>query len=106
MWNGWAQRADTVVDATLISAPSSTKNASSEHEPQMKQSGTGQQCYFGMKAHIRVDAASGLVRTVRDTTGRISDVVKAPTRCLRSDVLANGGCQGAHKRPNAQAHAG
>jgi IS5 family transposase len=46
-WSG------TVVDATLIAAPSSTKNASGERDPEMKQSRKGQQWYFGMKAHIR-----------------------------------------------------
>ena len=62
---GLLLRAGTVVDATLIAAPSSTKNASGERDPQMKQSQKGNQWYFGMKAHIGVDADSGLVHTVR-----------------------------------------
>ena len=51
-------RSGTVVDATLISAPSSTKNASGERDPEMRQSKKGQQWFFGMKAHIGVDADS------------------------------------------------
>lgn len=66
-----------MVDATLIAAPSSTKNASGERDPEMKQSKKGQQWYFGMKCHIGVDADSGLVHTVRGTTGSVGDVVEA-----------------------------
>ena len=55
---GLMLRSGTVVDATLISAPSSTKNASGERDPEMRQSKKGQQWFFGMKAHIGVDADS------------------------------------------------
>jgi len=55
---GLLLKAGTVVDATLISAPSSTKNASGERDPEMHQSKKGNQWYFGMKAHIGVDAES------------------------------------------------
>jgi transposase, IS5 family len=68
-------RAGTVVDATLIAAPSSTKNQSGERDPEMHQSKKGQQWYFGMKAQIGVDAESGLVHTVRGTAG--NDALKA-----------------------------
>ena len=61
----------------MIAAPSSTKNASGERDPQMKQSKKGNQWYFGMKAHIGVDAESGLVHTVRGTSGSVNDVVEA-----------------------------
>jgi IS5 family transposase len=70
---GLMLRAGTVVDATLIAAPSSTKNADGERDPEMKQSKKGNQWYFGMKAHIGVDADSGLVHTVRGTTGSASE---------------------------------
>ena len=63
------------MDATLIAAPSSTKNASGERDPQMKQSQKGNQWNFGMKAHIGVDAESDLVHTVRGTSGSVNDVV-------------------------------
>jgi IS5 family transposase len=62
---GLMLRSGTVADATRISAPSSTKNASSERNPEMHQSKKGQQWFFGMKAHIGVDADSGLVHTRR-----------------------------------------
>ena len=74
---GLLLRCGTVVDATSIAAPSSTKNASGERDPQMKQSQKGNQWYFGMKAHIGVDAESGLVHTVRGTSGSVNDVVEA-----------------------------
>ena len=56
----------SIVDATIISAPSSTKNASGERDPEMHQAKKGEQWYFGMKAHIGVDADSGLVHTVTE----------------------------------------
>ena len=67
----------TIVDATLIHAPSSTKNASGERDPEMHQTKKGNQWYFGMKAHIGVDAASGLVHTVVGTAGNVADVTQA-----------------------------
>jgi IS5 family transposase len=57
-------RTGTAVDATLINAPSSTKNLEGERDPEMKQTKKGNQWYFGMKARIGVDAESGLVHTV------------------------------------------
>ena len=102
---GLMLRSGTVVDATLISAPSSTKNASGERDPEMHQSKKGQQWFFGMKAHIGVDADSGLVHTVRGTAGHVSDVVEANSLLhgQETDVFADAGYQGAHKRPDAKA---
>jgi IS5 family transposase len=77
---GLMLRAGTVVDATLISAPSSTKNASGERDPEMHQSKKGNQWYFGMKAHIDVDDESGLVHTVRGTAA-MSTTWLRPTAC-------------------------
>jgi transposase, IS5 family len=101
---GLLLRAGTVVDATLIAAPSSTKNKSGERDPEMKQSRKGQQWYFGMKAHIGVDAESGLVHTVRGTAGSVSDVVEANALLhgQESVVLGDAGYQGADKRPDAK----
>jgi len=101
---GLLLRTGTVVDATLIAAPSSTKNASGERDPQMKQSQKGNQWYFGMKAHIGVDADSGLVHTVRGTAGSVSDVVEANTLLHGEEIEAWGdaGYQGAAKRPDAK----
>jgi IS5 family transposase len=101
---GLMLKAGTVVDATLISAPSSTKNQSGERDPQMHQTKKGNQWHFGMKAHIGVDAESGLVHTVRGTAANVNDVVEA-NRLLHgqeTDVFADAGYQGAHKRPDAK----
>lgn len=72
-------RVGTAVDATLIAEPSSTKNASGERDPQMKQSKKRSQWHFGMKAHIGLGADSGLVHTVRGTTSNVSDVIEGDT---------------------------
>jgi IS5 family transposase len=102
---GLLLKAGTVVDATLISAPSSTKNASGERDPQMHQSQKGNQWYFGMKAHIGVDAESGLVHTVRSTAGNVNDVVEANSLLHgeETDAFGDAGYQGASKRPDAKA---
>ena len=63
-----------IVDATIVAAPSLTKNASGERDPEMHQAKKGNQYYFGMKAHIGVDADSGLVHTVTTTAANESDV--------------------------------
>jgi len=64
----------SIVDATIIAAPSSTKNAEGERDPEMHQTKKGNQWYFGMKAHIGVDADSGLVHTVTTTPANETDV--------------------------------
>lgn len=101
---GLLLRSGTVVDATLIAAPSSTKNASGQRDPEMKQSRKGQQWYFGMKAHVGVDAESGLVHTVRGTSGNVNDVVEANGLLHGQEQVAFGdaGYQGAAKRPDAR----
>ena len=100
---GLMLKAGTVVDATLIAAPSSTKNASGERDPEMHQSKKGNQWYHGMKAHIGVDAESGLVHTVRGTAGNVHDVVEANALLHgeETEVFADAGYQGAHKRADA-----
>jgi IS5 family transposase len=67
----------TLVDATIIAAPSSTKNREGKRDPEMHQTGKGKQWHFGMKAHIGVDADSGLVHTVAATSTEFSDVTQA-----------------------------
>lgn len=71
---GLLLRQGTLVDATLIAAPSSTKNQEGKRDPEMSQTKKGNQWYFGMKAHIGVDADSGLVHTVVGTTAKVSDM--------------------------------
>ena len=74
---GLLMREGTVVDATIIAAPSSTKNKEAERDPEMHQTKKGNQWYFGMKAHIGVDADSGLVHSVHATSANESDVAHA-----------------------------
>lgn len=71
---GLLMREGTLVDATIIAAPSSTKNQEGERDPDMHQTRKGQQYYFGMKVHISVDADSGLVHSVHVTSANKSDV--------------------------------
>ncbi len=70
---GLLMRAGTIVDATIIAAPSSTKNEGSTRDPEMHQTKKGNQWHFGMKAHIAVDADSGLVHTVTTTAANEAD---------------------------------
>ena len=103
---GLMLRAGSVVDATLISAPSSTKNAGGKRDPAMHQTKKGNQWHFGMKAHIGADADSGLVHTVRGTAANVNDVVEANSLLHGDevDVFGDAGYQGAHKRPDANEH--
>lgn len=64
----------TIVDATIINAPSSTKNEKKERDPEMHQTRKGKQWYFGMKVHVGTDADSGLVHTVKGTAANVADV--------------------------------
>ena len=100
---GLLLKAGTVVDATLIAAPSSTKNKDKARDPEMHQSKKGQQYFFGMKAHIGVDAESGLVHTVRGTAGNVSDVLEGNSLLHGQETVAFGdaGYQGVDKRPDA-----
>ena len=66
-------RDGTIVDATLIAASPSTKNEAGQRDPEMRSSKKGNQWYFGMKAHIGVDARSGLVHTAGVTSGSVHD---------------------------------
>ena len=100
---GLMLKTGTVVDATLIAAPSSTKNISGERDPEMHQTRKGNQWHFGMKAHIGVDADSGLVHTVIGTPANVNDVTQGHG-LLHGDeqvVFADAGYQGATKRPEA-----
>jgi IS5 family transposase len=100
---GLLLRTGTVVDATLIAAPSSTKNADGERDPEMHQAKKGNNWYFGMKAHIGVDAHSGLVHTVAGTAANVNDLNMAGALLHGEEEAAFGdaGYQGVHKRPEA-----
>jgi transposase, IS5 family len=101
---GLMLREGTVVDATLIAAPSSTKNKDGERDPEMHQTKKGNQWHFGMKAHIGVDADSGLVHTVVGTAANVNDVTQASALVHgeESDVFADAGYQGVSKREEVQ----
>ena len=92
------------VDATLIAAPSSTKNKGGKRDPEMHSSKKGNQWHFGMQAHIGVDADSGLVHTVRGTAGHVADVTEGRSLLHGEEtaVFADAGYQGADKRPGAK----
>jgi IS5 family transposase len=62
-----------IVDATIINAPSSTKNSTGKRDPQMHQTRKGQQWYFGAKAHIGVDSKSGIVHSVCTSAASVAD---------------------------------
>jgi IS5 family transposase len=98
---GWIMRGGSIVDATIIAAPSSTKNATGTRDPQMHQTRKGQQWYFGMKAHLGVDAGTGYAHTVTATAANVHDLDEA-ANLVRSDdevVYADYGYQGVQKRP-------
>ena len=70
-------REGTIVDATNIAAPSSTKNRAKARDSEMHQTRNGNEWHFGMKAHIGVDSVSGLVHTVVGTAANVSDIPQA-----------------------------
>ena len=102
---GLLLKVGTVVDATLIAAPSSTKNKDSLRDPEMHSAQKGNQWHFGMKAHIGVDADSGLVHTVRGTSANVNDVVEGNALLHGEEEVAFGdaGYQGVDKRGDANA---
>ena len=93
-----------MVDAALIAAPRSTKNQTGERDPEMHKTKKANQWHFGMKAHIGVDAESGLVHTVRATAANVNDVVEGNSLLHgeETDVFVDAGYQGARKRPEAR----
>ena len=100
-------REGTIVDATIIAAPPSTKNARKERDPQMPQTKKGHPWDFGMKAHVGVDAHSGLVHTVAGTAAHEADV-KVAHRLLHGEeqhVFADAGYTGVEKREEIVARA-
>lgn len=101
---GLLLRQGTIVDATIIHAPSSTKNVAKARDAEMHQTRKGQQWYFGMKAHIAVDADSGLVHSVIGTAANVCDLNVAAALLHGQEEVAFGdaGYQGVHKRVEAQ----
>ena len=101
---GQSLRSGTIVDATLIAAPSSTKNADHARDPEMRQTKKGNQWYFGMKAHIGVDEFSGLVHHVHCTAANVADVTvtHALLHGKEDSVFGDSGSTGADKREELQ----
>ena len=93
-------REGTIVDATIIAAAPSTKNKAKERDPEMHQTKKGNAWHFGMKAHVGVDAGSGLVHTVVGTAANVADVAQAHALLHGEEkaVLGDAGYQGVEKR--------
>ena len=102
---GLLLKVGTVVDATLIAAPSSTKNNSGERDPEMHQTKKGNQWHFGMKAHIGAEAESGLVHTVSRTAAIEYDITQAHALLHGEEdvVIADSGYRGITKRQQIKA---
>lgn len=101
---GQSLRAGTIVDATIIAAPSSTKNKDGERDPEMHQTKKGNQWHFGMKAHIGVDEESGLVHHVECTAANVADVTQVHKLLHGQEdvVCGDSGYTGADKREELQ----
>lgn len=90
----------TIVDATIIAAPSSTKNKEGKRDPEMHQTKKGNQWYHGMKVHSGVDAGSGYVHTITGTAANVHDIEET-AKLIREDddvVYGDSGYNGAEKR--------
>ena len=89
----------TVVDTSIIEAPSSAKNRARERDPEMHQTKKGNQWHFGMKAHIGVDADTGIVHSLSTTAANAHDVTEAhhPLHGGETLVWCDAGYQGGHK---------
>jgi IS5 family transposase len=97
---GLLLRAGTLVDATLIAAPSSTKNQAKQRDPEMHQTKKGNQGYFGMKAHIGADRDSKLVHTGLATAANVADITQTAELLhgAETQVHADAGYTGIEKR--------
>ena len=98
---GMMMHGGTIVDATIISAPSSTKNKDGERDPEMHQTKKGNQWYYGMKVHIGVDAGTGHVHTITATAANVHDIDEAHKLFREDDEVGYGdsGYLGMEKRP-------
>ena len=98
--SGHIMHGGSIVDATILQAPSSTKNAGKTRDPEMHQTKKGNQWYFGMKVHIGVDAGTGYVVSVEGTAANVHDVTVA-SQLIREDdtvVYGDSGYLGLDKR--------
>ncbi len=90
----------TIVDASIVSAPTSTKNRDKARDPQMHQAKKGKEWHFGMKMHIGVDEALGIVHSVSTTAANVHDITEAANLLHGEEacVWGDAGYQGVHKR--------
>lgn len=101
---GLIMHGGTIVDATIINAPSSTKNKEGKRDPEMHQTKKGNQWYHGMKIHSGVDAGSGYVHTITATSANVHDIDEA-TKLIREDdevMHGDSGYSGMAKRPGVK----
>ena len=98
--HGYLMRGGSIVDATLISAPSSTKNSDKQRDPEMAQTKKGNTYYFGMKGHIGMDAGSGYVHSLETTAANVHDITMASSLIREDDkvVYGDAGYIGIEKR--------
>ncbi|NBB81472.1 MAG: IS5 family transposase [Verrucomicrobia bacterium] len=98
--HGLMLREGSIVDASIIDAPSSTKNQKGERDPEMHQTRKGNQWHFGMKMHIGVDDVLGLVHSIETTPANVHDLEAAPKLLHGSEerVLGDAGYRGMEKR--------
>ena len=97
---GLMMREGTIVDATIIAAPSSTKNQDGERDPEMHQTKKGNEWHFGMKMHIGVDDRDGLIHSIETTAANVHDL-NAADQLLHGEeqrVWGDAGYTGIHKR--------
>jgi IS5 family transposase len=104
---GYMMHGGSIVDATLIQAPSSTRNAEKQRDPEMCQTKKGNQYYFGMKCHIGVDAGSGYVHSLETTPANIHDITVASELIREDDAVVYGdsGYIGIEKREEVKSSA-
>jgi transposase, IS5 family len=94
-------KAGTIIDTSLIAAPTSTKNQSQARDPEMHSSKKGNQWFFGSKFHIGVDHETGLVHALKVTSGHVRDIAEAASLLHGEEQFVHGdaGYQGLDKRP-------
>ena len=88
--NGCIMRGGSIVDATIVSAPTSTKNSTGKRDPEMSSTKKGGQYYFGAKAHIGADAGSGYVLDVETTAANVHDITQAHVLIRLDDEVVYG----------------
>ena len=100
---GHIMKGGTIVDATILDAPSSTKNAEKKRDPEMHSTKKGNQWRFGMKCHVGVDAGTGYVHTIEVTSGNVHDVTVCSDLIREDDevVYGDSGYLGIEKRKSS-----